>query len=196
MNALPSLADMAAAARRKNEERENQRQEQLQQELVLAAGFTAAALEDLVAPSSTVEHDTKLSRFNAATAVLQGKSAQAAAPAAPSVAPVQAASVPFDYDSLPEEAQKIIRMVAANPKQYTIEVFGAIKDKDYTKLKKEHQAQQSASQPAAPKPAKAPADSVEEEGGQEKPAEAKRSWADRIKAGADKLMEDNSKRHG
>lgn len=101
-----------------------------------------------VVNDAALGHEVTVTRLQAAIAGING---QGAAPAAPSVAPaapVSTGSAPFDYDSLSEDQQKIIDLVVAEPKRFLLEPSGAVKDKQYTKLNKDYQAQQAVA-PAA-----------------------------------------------
>lgn len=101
-----------------------------------------------VVNDAALGHEVTVTRLQAAIAGING---QGAAPAAPSVAPaapVSTGPAPFDYDSLSEDQQKIIDLVVAEPKRFLLEPSGAVKDKQYTKLNKDYQAQQAVA-PAA-----------------------------------------------
>ena len=93
-----------------------------------------------VSNDAALDHDAKVARLRAASAGING---QGVAGAVAQPAPA-AASVPFDYASLPEEARQIIDMVAAEPGRFKIEDTGAVKDKSYTRLRREHEAAQAA----------------------------------------------------
>lgn len=97
-----------------------------------------------VASDDALDHDATVSRLNAAIAGINGRGVTTTVPAP---APA-AASVPFDYASLPEEARQIIDMVAADPGRFKIEFkvesTGAVRDKSYNRLRREHEAAQAA----------------------------------------------------
>lgn len=154
-------------------------------------------------------------RFEQCTALLNGQApAPSAAPAPASVPASPNNAAPFDYTSLSEEQRQIIDMVVADRRRFTVEPSGAVKDKQYTKLNRNYQAEQaaqavdsdadedsSATPPAAkkaasPAPAKKatpPAKSAQSASSEEPAAGAKKpSLMDRAKA-AGKAVVENTK---
>lgn len=197
MGTTPNFAAMAEAARRQDEQAREAEQARLQEELDLSAGRAYAGFDEVYL-SDTLDHQTKLNRFRAVEPILKGQAPVTSTPEAATAPapPASAGSVPFDYDTLPEEARRIIDLVAANPGRFKIEEFGAVKDKDFTKLRKDFQAPQAsdagdssstsptqkASAPASAKkvdPAKKASDKEPEQAPGEKPS----GWA-RVKTAA------------
>lgn len=108
-----------------------------------------------------LDHDSKVSRLQAAIEAVNGRSGVAPAPAP--VAASAASTVPFDYASLPEAARQIIDLVAAEPGRFKIEEFGGVRDKAFGRLREAHRAEQapaadqedsSADKTSAPAPVK------------------------------------------
>ena len=131
-----------AVANAEEEARKSQRNE-LVGDLLLDVQATAN--------DTTLDHDAKMSRLQAARSGINGQGSSVPAPSAPAADP----AVPFDYASLSEEARRIVDMVAADPDRFKVEEWGAVKDKSYTKLRKDHQAAQAPGDgsSAAPAPA-------------------------------------------
>lgn len=97
-----------------------------------------------VVNDNTLGHDATVARLQAAIAGINGQGAASAAPTVAPAAPAPAGSAPFDYDSLSEEQRQIIDMVVAEGRRFKVEPSGAVKDKQYTQLNKNYQAQQAA----------------------------------------------------
>lgn len=136
-----------------------------------AALCYGALYQRFSAPDLTVESDfnESNSRIIQATAVLNGEKATAGSPA-PAAAPTQSTSaLPFDYDALPADKQRIMIMIAQDPQRFKEETIGekvVLKDTHYASaraaIRRQQEAERaqeggsdgSSSAPATPPPAK------------------------------------------
>lgn len=97
-----------------------------------------------VVNDDALDHDTKVARLRTAIAGVNGQGTAPAPLAVAPAAPVPTGSAPFDYTSLSEEQRQIIDMVVADGRRFKVEPSGAVKDKKYTQLNKNYQAEQAA----------------------------------------------------
>jgi hypothetical protein len=122
---------------------------------------------DWANPSSV---DGAISKFESCTEVLNGGAPAPVTTPAPGVSAPMATNptLPFDFESLPDSAKEIILKVAEEPNRFMLEPFGAIKDKNYTKLRKDSETAKAAtttpagSTAAATTPSKKPKAKAEE----------------------------------
>jgi hypothetical protein len=149
MTQQPDYLRMAEAARVQREQQALEAEEAKTRELEAVAGEAYLEFDSLF--NSNLDHPVKLQRYSQATAALKGVSAPASgAPAASAV----------DDSHLPQEARQIIDMVRAEPDRFKIEKFGAVKDRDFTKLRKDSETPPASNRGAndnssdAPLPAK------------------------------------------
>lgn len=136
MTNTPDFTAMAQAARDARQREEIARQNALTEQLELAAGEAYNQFSDLF-DSTDLDHNTKMDRFDAAVAALKGEAAST------TTAPAASSDV-LDLSTLDETPRQVIELVRDNPRRFKIEEFGAVKDTDFQRLRRNHEAAQAA----------------------------------------------------
>lgn len=165
-------------------DRMNQKSEELRQKeqdeiasredrLLTAATVTRGALFDTyeaVKLDDAASVSRAVGQFEQCTALLTGQASAASASPAPAAAPAQSPSaLPFDYDSLPADTQRIMNMIAQDPRRFREETIGervvlqdthypsaiaAVRRRREAERAQEEASDGSSSAPAPPAPAK------------------------------------------